>query len=159
MKITYAPNGILLIDDARITFKNFGGRGDRFNREGDRNFALIIDNQEDAERLSAAGWNVKIKPPREEGDSPFMYMKVNVSYKFRGPEINLQAGPGGRVVQLDEETVGRLDNLDIMTIDMDIRPRSWERPDGSSGITAYLEAMHVIQQTSRFAARFANEEE
>ena len=72
------PAGYLEINDARIIWKNFTGRGDRFNREGDRNFHLVIPTQEDCNLLLSDknkygdSWNVKIKPPREEGDVPFM---------------------------------------------------------------------------------------
>lgn len=66
MKITFAPRGILQIDDARIMFRNFRGEASKYNREGDRNFALIIPDDETATALSKAGWNVTIKPPREE---------------------------------------------------------------------------------------------
>ena len=33
----------LVIDNARLIFKNFSGKGDNYNREGDRNFAVIIE--------------------------------------------------------------------------------------------------------------------
>mgnify|MGYP001509972592 FL=1 len=67
MEITFAPRGILQIDDARIIHRNFAGRGDKYTREGDRNFSLVVPDQELADRLIADGWNVKIKPPREDG--------------------------------------------------------------------------------------------
>ena len=60
MNVTFAPRGILQIDDATIIFKNFEGRGDKFNREGDRNFSLLIDNPKTADAMVKEGWNVRI---------------------------------------------------------------------------------------------------
>ena len=42
---------MLQIDDARIIFRNFEGREDKYDRKGDRNFALVIPNQEIADQL------------------------------------------------------------------------------------------------------------
>ena len=155
MNITFAPRGILQIDDARIIYRNFKGEGGKFNREGDRNFAVIIPNQEIADALIAEGWNVKIKPPREDGDDPFMYLPVKVKFNDRGPNVYLKTG--NRVNRLNEETIDCLDNIDIMSVDVDIRPYDWD-VNGKSGRTAYLQAINVEQQCDRFAARYASEE-
>ena len=80
MKLSYGPRGVIQIDDARIVYRNFRGEGSKFNREGDRNFAVIIPDQDIADELIAKGWNVKIKPPRDEDDAPFMYLPVKVKY-------------------------------------------------------------------------------
>ena len=45
MKVTFAPRGILQMDEVRLTFRNFEGRGDQYNREGDRNFAIVIPDR------------------------------------------------------------------------------------------------------------------
>ena len=42
MNVCFAPKDILQIDDARIIFKNFEGRGDKFNREGDRKTLTLL---------------------------------------------------------------------------------------------------------------------
>ena len=155
MELTFAPRGILQIDDARIIFRNFKGEADKYNREGDRNFALVIPSKEIADALVKEGWNVKIKDPREEDDTPFMYLPVKVKFNDRGPQVYLKTGD--RANRLDEETVGILDDVDILSVNIDIRPYDWE-VNGKTGRTAYLQSIEVIQEIDRFAARYAEEE-
>lgn len=155
MELTFAPRGRVQIDNARITYKNFRGEGGKYNREGDRNFAVLIPNEEIADELKSEGWNVKIKPPREEGDSPFMYLPVKVKFSEYGPTVYLVSGH--RHTKLDESTIGMLDNLAIREVGMDLRPYDWE-VNGNTGRTAYLESMEVVQEIDRFAARYAEEE-
>ena len=144
--------GVLQIEDARIIYRNFGGEASKYNREGDRNFAVIIPNQEICDQLTAEGWNVKIKPPRDEDDTPFMFLPVKVKFNNRGPNIYVQSA--GNVKRLTEETVGMLDEIDIQSVDMDLRPYDWE-VNGKEGRTAYLQAMNVIQNIDRFGAQYA----
>ena len=144
--------GVLQIEDARIIYRNFGGEASKYNREGDRNFAVIIPNQEICDQLTAEGWNVKIKPPREEDDTPFMFLPVKVKFNNRGPNIYVQSA--GNVKRLTEETVGMLDEIDIQSVDMDLRPYDWE-VNGKEGRSAYLQAMNVIQNIDRFGAQYA----
>lgn len=156
MNITFAPRGILQIDDARIVYRNFSGKAGEYNREGDRNFALIIDNEELADRLFSDGWNVKKKPPLEEGDIPFMTLAVKVKFNDRGPTVYLQSGHS--MNKLDEDDVHRLDNIEIESVDLDIRPYDWDI-NGKSGRTAYLDKICVVQRIDRFAERYEKDEE
>ena len=153
MNITFAPRGILQIDDAHIIYRNFSGIGSKFNREGDRNFAVIIPDEDMAERLVNEGWNVKIKPPRDDQDSPFMYLPVKVKFNDYGPNVYLTSGK--KTNQLDEDSVSCLDDIEIISVDMDIRPYDWGPigPDQKYGRTAYLQSIDVIQKIDRFAAR------
>lgn len=179
MDITFAPNGNLQIDNARIVYRNFEGRGSKFNREGDRDFSVVIPDADicinkeavkrgaEPEMMSivdalardenkyGVGWNVKIKPPRDEDESPFMTLKVKVKFNGRGPRIYLTSN--GNTIELDEESVGCLDRIDISSVDMDLRPYDDEF-GGKPFRAAYLQSMHVIQQVDRFASRFAEEE-
>lgn len=153
MNICFAPKDILQIDDARIIFKNFEGRGDKFNREGDRNFSLLIEDPNTAKALQERGWNVKIKDGRDEDDEPFMRLPVKVKFTDYGPNVYLISG--GKRVELDEESIGCLDNIDIESVDMDLRPYDWD-VNGRTGRTAYLQSMQVVQRIDRFAARYAS---
>lgn len=155
MEIEYAPRDILQIDNARMVYRNFSGEGSKFNREGDRNFAVIIEDEETAQRLSDDGWNVKIKPPRDEDDSPFMFLPVKVKFNDRGPIAYLKSG-NAEPVRLNEETIGCLDDIDILSVNLDIRPYNWE-VNGKTGRTAYLQSILVFQEVDRFAAMFDNE--
>lgn len=161
MELNFAPRGIIEINDARICFRNFRGEGGKFNKEGDRNFAVIIPNQEMADALIedtnqyGVGWNVKIKAPREEGDEPFMYLPVKVKFNERGPAVYLQSGKNR--VKLDEESVSMLDEIDISNVDMDIRPYD-DVVNDKPFRSAYLQSILVRQEIDRFAARFAEEE-
>lgn len=153
MKVTFAPRGILQIDDARIIHRNFAGAPSKFNREGDRNFSLVIEDQELADKLIEEGWNVKIKPPREEGDEPFMFLPVKVKFGERGLPAYLISG--SRKVDLTEDTIECLDNVDILSVDLDIRPYDWD-VNGKTGRTAYLQSIHVTQEVDRFAERYSD---
>lgn len=148
MNVTIGPKGILQLDDVRIIYRNFSGEGSKFNREGDKNFSVFIDNMELANDLIEQGWNVKIREPREEGDEPFAHLPVKVKFNDRGPRIYLISG--NRRNELDEESVAILDNIDIACIDMDIRPYDWE-VNGKTGRTAYLHSMRVVQEVDRFS--------
>lgn len=154
MHITFAPRDILQIDDARITHRNFSGIGSKFNREGDRNFSVVIDDPEIADALIEAGWNVKIKQPREEGDMPFMFLPIKIKINDRGPAIYLQSGKA--MTKLTEDTIECLDNVDILSVDLDVRPYDWD-VNGKTGRTAYLQSIHVTQRVDRFAERFTDE--
>lgn len=155
MNINFGPRGILQIDDAYIIYRNFEGRGDKYNREGDRNFALLIPDEElkdkllmDVNRYDVA-WNIKIKP-REDGDAPFMYLPVKVKFTERGPNVYLKSGTATN--RLTEDTIGMLDDIEIESVDLDIRPYD-DVVNGKPFRAAYLYAMHVTQRVDRFRDR------
>ena len=167
MHLEFIPMGrdgeknLLRIDGARITFRNFEGRGDKFNAPGKRNFAVIIEDDEIKDALLedkneyGTAWNVKIKPPREDGDDPFMFLKVNVKFNERGPAIYLQTG--NVMNRLDEDSIGMLDQIPIAYVDLDIRPYDDESASGPFR-AAYLQSMKVVQDLSgdRFASQYAS---
>jgi hypothetical protein len=158
MELAINPrNGMLKIEDARIIFRNFAGAGSTFNREGDRNFALVIPTEEIAEMLindknaDGAGWNVKIKPSNEEGEPPRMNMMVKVKFNDNGPNIYLKSGKA--MIRITEDKVKMLDNIRIQSVDLDIRPYD-SIVNGKAYRTAYLAGMKVIQAIDRFTEEY-----
>ena len=156
MELTIRPDGILQIDNAWITYRNFAGLGDQFNREGDRHFTLVIDDEAIAETLVAEGWNVRVKPPRMEGDKPRWHLKVKVKFTEWGPHAYLVTN--GRKLKLREDEVHRLDKVRVGHVRMDIRPYDWAMATGKTGRTAYLQAIEVHQRIDdRFAMEYDDE--
>lgn len=156
MKLRIGPKDLLMIDDAKICYKNFAGDPTPFNKAGGvREFHLIIPNDEIKDALlnnksrDGVGWNVRIKAPEVVGDAPFMHMKVNVRFNDYGPKVYLVTGD--RQHRLDEEDVGMLDRMDIASVDMDIRPND-TIVNGVAYRTAYLQSIRVHQRSDRFEA-------
>ena len=147
MKINHGKNGILEIDDARIIWRNFSGVGGKYNREGDKNFSVLFDDEEEVEKLKDEGWNIRVKPPRDDQDIPFMHLPVKVKFSKSGPRIYLVSG--SKTNLLTEAEVGLLDNVDIERVCMDIRPYEYN-VNGNTGISAYLQNMKVWQVVDRF---------
>lgn len=158
-KFTFLENGRLVAEDARIVFRNFEGNEGRYNRAGDRNFALVIDNPEVCDILTDEGWNVKIRPPREDGDDPFCYLPVSVSYRYErlAPKVWTHTRRANNL--LTEETVGNLDYAELAVVDLIINPRHWiDDATGEDKIKAYLMEMHATLVEDYFADKYAEEE-
>ena len=159
MKLNFGPRNVIQLDHARICFRNFEGRKDQYNPGGKRSFAVVIDDEEIKDALVndtnrfGVGWNVKIRPPREEGEDAFMYMNVNVKFNDRGPDVYLVSGDA-EPVKLSEEAVRCIDQMDISHCDMDIRPYDGEMR-GEAFRSAYLQEIWVYQNVSRFASRLS----
>ena len=141
------------IENAKIMFKNFSGEESKFNRKGDRNFCLIIEDPDMSQKLLEDGWNVRCRPARDEDDAPTCYIPVAVKFEPYPPRIIMVTGSNN--VELDEEAVSVLDHADIKSIDIIVRPYSWETANGKSGIKAYLKTMYVVINEDPFAHKYS----
>ncbi len=143
----------LVIDNARLIFKNFSGKGDNYNREGDRNFAVIIDDPNAAEDLADAGWNVRPLVSKDPDEEPTHYIKVKVSFKVRAPKVRLLSNH--KQVFLNENTISSLDFAKIEECGVVISPYMWE-VNGKRGISAYLDSMYAKIEDDPFADKYAD---
>lgn len=144
---------IFKIDDAKIIYRNFRGEARQYNNAGDRNFNLVLTEDQAAELLDA-GFRVRVKPPKDGFEEPLRTLPVKVGYKYRPPRIVIISGR--KKYELDEDSVDELDYADIEHIDMTIRPYYWERPNGDNGVTAYLNSMFVTLVEDPYEEKYAN---
>lgn len=139
------------IEDAKIIFRNFVGAESQYNRQGDRNFGVILD-PETAEQMIADGWNVKLREPKDEGDEPWYFIPVAVSFKNYPPKIVMISGK--RRTFLNEGTVEVLDYADIALVDLIFNSYSWAAA-GKTGIKAYLKTMFVTVNEDDLEKKYA----
>ena len=145
----------LRMENAKIIWTNFAGVKGRYNQPGFRNFHLVIDDEELAQRMIADGWNLKRFKPREDDDVPpdGYHMQVVVAFdRGRPPKIILVTNESQ--TYLNEETVERLDSADILSCDIEVRPSNWSQPDGRHGVKGYLQTLYVVAREDPFAHKY-----
>jgi len=133
-----------------IFYTNFKGAAGPYNNEGERNFNVILEGDALQQALDY-GMNVKTTKPRD-GYEPVSYIKVNIGYKYRAPIAMLINSQVKR--NLTEQTIGLLDDYEYSNVDIVIRPNRWRRPNGETGVNAYLQAIYATVVEDPFVSKY-----
>lgn len=142
----------IIIQGARLVFRNFSGKEGKFNPAGNRNFCVLLD-PDLADKMQSDGWNVRWLNPRDEDESPQGYIQVTVSFKNRPPKIFLVTSHGK--TRMEEDSVDILDWAEIANADLKIRPYEWE-VTGKKGIKAYCDSLFVTIVEDELDFKYSN---
>jgi hypothetical protein len=147
------PDNTVLMEGVRIIFRNFSGKEGQYNREGDRNFAVLLDDAV-ATAMAEDNWNIKWLRPRseEEEEAPQAYLPVSLNFKGRPPRIVLITSRGR--TNLDEDSVDMLDWADIVNVDLIVRPYEWT-VNQKTGIKAYLQSIYVTIEEDALELKYS----
>lgn len=145
-------DGTLIMEDARVVFRNFAGAEGMYNREGDRNFCVLLEDDL-AEDMRADGWNIKRLKPRGDDEQGTAYIQVSVGFKGRPPRMVMITSKGR--VELDEDSCILLDWADIEKVDLIIRPYHWI-VNGRTGVKAYLKSIFVVIHEDYLELKYAD---
>lgn len=149
-----ATDSNVLMEGVRIVFRNFEGKEGPYNKAGDRNFAVLLD-EEVARMMAEDGWNIKWLTPREEdeGEPDQAYLPVSIRFDVFPPHVVLVTS-GGRT-QLDESTIEMLDYAEITNVDLIIRPYTWT-VNNKTGMKAYVKTMFVTIEEDELVKKYAD---
>ena len=151
----------IVMENARLIFRNFEGREEKYNRKGDRNFGLIIDDAEVAQQLMEDGWNIKELTPKNNDDyddTPEVIYWLPVTVRFDNVPPKVMLVTRRKKTRLNEDNINTIDYANIAKVDLTVTPYDWE-VNGKSGTKAYLQTMYVTINEDEFADKYADLEE
>ena len=153
-KYTFMDNGDIRIEGAVIIWSNFAGNPTKFNPQGGKRTFNLVLNEELADILSDLHWNIKRRPPREEGDDPLIFTEVVLNMESKvPPEVYLvtQELSGKKRTPLTASTVGILDRIQVVNFDLVLHPHVHD-----NGVKGYCNVLYAVQNdvTSYFANKY-----
>jgi len=128
-------NYTYVLKNCRTVFENFSGRKTRYNKEGDRNFCVRIDDPAIAQELMNDGFYIS-KLNKLDEDSPDEWkLKISIGYK---PTQNNDVSPkdpkikeiiGGTPVELTRHSINALDDMRIEKAIVEFNKWNYDKTD------------------------------
>ena len=145
-------NKTLLLEDAKIIFRNFSGVEREYNSAGDRNFSVVIP-PDLAKKLIDEGWRVKQLKAREDDEEGDYHLKVNVNYKKGRPPRCVLVTSRQRT-DLGAEEVGIFDSADIKKVDLIVN--GWYSDMAGGGYSGFLKSIFVTLHEDALELKYAD---
>jgi hypothetical protein len=141
------------IKGEKIIYRNFSGKGNEMNTEGNRNFCVRLD-PDDAEDFKRLGFNVKTPKPNPKYPEEVLpeYIQVKVNYNGPYPPLIFMVTSKNKTV-LDEHDLMMLDVAEIDFIDLIISPSIW-KVGPKNGVAAYAKKMYVNIVENEFEKKY-----
>lgn len=148
----------LKIEGARLIFRNFGGEKKLYNEEGERNFAIALD-EETALSLKEIGWAVVTRERTDDlGRTENLYhLPVKVNMKGRiPPKFWVIIKSKNIRTPLDEDMLTMLDYAEFDIVDVLIRPYNWGPIQGKFGTAAYIKIGFFVLHEDDLELKYAD---
>lgn len=146
MKLTVTRENEVVIENAILRYKNFSGirRPGSFDTAGDRNFTLIVNDENIAQKMTEMGYNMKyVLPEAASGTIITPYWKVKVHVRFASYPKDYYLYCNGVRTRLTEETIGQLDGARLSNVDVAIG-LGQVNTNGSATRASYLNRIDAV---------------
>lgn len=158
-KFERLKNGDLSVENAVIVWPNFAGNPTDFNPAGGKRTFVLLLTPEVADDLKSEGWNIKCKPPKEDGDEPLYITEIVVNMESQFPPkvcLVTEYRSERSMTNLDEDTIAELDKIDYENVDVIIHPYEHGRSSVST-IKGYARSIYITQaQNNDFGGKYAD---
>lgn len=162
IKFTKLENGnlkIQFLQNRHVIYRNFAGRPTQYNKNGGkRTFTIVIPDPETAQKLANDGWNVKIKPAKNNEDELFCTLEVRVRFDLSWVKPKVWQYTKKARLQVNEDNIDNFDNAEFERVDIVIRPYLVQKPSGDTVVSAQLSEMCVKIAEQELEAEWAEEE-
>ena len=161
----------LVIEDAKVLFHNYAGLQTDFNKAGNRNFDVILPDNDMAIAMGEKGWNVKIRRPKDPEDDPYYTLNVKINMDSHWPPNIEQQVRGRDPIPYDKSMLGEpdpndptkykngskgLDGTNIDRIVFVINGSPWESQFGK-GIKAYLDQFYFEKKAPVYGSFYEDD--
>lgn len=143
----YVPKVTLRhVQIGRGSFRNFSGTKTKYNKNGKRLISLFLDD-DTANAMKEEGWNIKYYIPRvddeEEAREPIPFIEAELRYDNYPPDVTLEIGDNKQTLDEDDLVNLKLDQADIVDVDVRLSPYTWINDDGESKVKAYVDRLRI----------------